>query len=193
MRLFVAAELDEELRQRAAAIADSLRAASERDGRRAIAWVAPANLHFTLRFIGEADAATARRIVEQLAAPFDVPPFSLTVAGVGTFPHSGPPRVVWLGVTVGASELSSLALAVNARLDAIELPRENRPFRPHLTLGRVKGPTGPGFREKLAAAREASAGNCTVRRVTLFESRLSPRGSTYSVVATSPLGYHRQQ
>jgi RNA 2',3'-cyclic 3'-phosphodiesterase len=192
MRLFVAAELDETVRRRAGAIAETLRAASERDGRRVISWVAPSNLHFTLQFIGEAEAATAKRIVGQLAPPFDLPPFEITVAGAGVFPHSGPPRVVWLGVTLGAPALSALALAVNARLVALGLPREERPFRAHLTLGRVKGPTGTGFREALAAARDASAGTCTIDHATLFESHLSPRGSTYSVVVLSPLGYHRQ-
>jgi RNA 2',3'-cyclic 3'-phosphodiesterase len=191
MRLFVAAELDDVVKQRAAAVAARLRAAGDADGRRSVSWVAPANLHVTLRFIGDADPATAQRIVEQLAAPMDLPAFDITVAGVGVFPPSGPPRVVWLGVVDGGVELATLARQVNQRLDAIGLPREDRPFRAHLTLGRVKGPTGPRLRDALAAARTADVGRCTIGRVTLFESLLSPRGSTYAVVTTSSLGYHR--
>lgn len=191
MRLFVAAELDDAVKQRAAAIAATLRDAADADGRRSVSWVAPANLHFTLQFIGEADPPTARRVVDQLAPPFDLSAFDLTIAGAGCFPPSGPPRVVWLGVADGGVPLAALAREVNRRLDAIGLPREDRPFRAHLTIGRVKGPTGARLRAALAAARDAEAGRCTVSRVTLFESHLSPRGSTYSVVATSPLGYHR--
>jgi 2'-5' RNA ligase len=191
MRLFVAAELDDAVKQRAAAIATKLREAADADGRRSVSWVAPANLHFTLQFIGEAAPPTVDRIVEGLTPPFDLPPFDLTIAGAGSFPPSGPPRVVWLGVAAGGVPLAALARQVNQRLDAIGLPREDRPFRAHLTIGRVKGPTGARFRAALAASRDAVVGRCTVCRVTLFDSQLSPRGSTYSVVATSPLGYHR--
>jgi 2'-5' RNA ligase len=191
MRLFVAAELDDVVRRRAASIAATLRAAGDADPRRRVSWVAPANLHFTLRFIGDADAVTAQRVVDRLAPPIDLPAFDVAVAGVGVFPPSGAPRVVWLGVVDGGAALASLARAVNQRLETIGLPREDRPFRPHLTLGRVKGPAGQQLRHALEAARDAEVGRCTIDKVTLFDSRLSPRGSTYSVVAVSPLGYHR--
>jgi RNA 2',3'-cyclic 3'-phosphodiesterase len=188
MRLFVAAELDDSVRAFAADVASKLRAAADADGRRSVTWVAPANLHFTLQFIGEAEPATARRVVDQLSPAFEVPAFEVAVGGVGTFPPSGTPRVVWLGLLDGGGPLAALARAVNQRLNAIGLPREDRPFRAHLTLGRVKGPVGPRFRDALAAARDASAGRCRIVRVTLFESRLSPHGSSYAVVTTSPLG-----
>jgi RNA 2',3'-cyclic 3'-phosphodiesterase len=191
MRLFVAAELDAAVRKRAAAISATLRAAADADGRRAVSWVAPENLHFTLQFIGDTDEATAKRIVGQLVPPFELPVFDVSISDVGTFPPSGPPRVVWLGVSDGGVELAAVAREVNRRLDAIGLPHEDRPFRAHLTIGRVKAPTGPRFREALFAARNVAVGRCTVSGVTLFESHLSPRGSTYSVVATSRLGYHR--
>jgi RNA 2',3'-cyclic 3'-phosphodiesterase len=188
MRLFVAAELDEIVRARAAAVTARLRAAADSDGRGAVSWVAPANLHFTLRFIGEVDAGVAARVAARLAPGFELPAFEVSVGGVGTFPTSGPPRVVWLGVSEGDGGLAALAGAVNDRFDSIGLPREQRSFRAHLTIGRVKGPAGPRFREALAAARDSVVGRCAIDRVTLFESRLSPRGSTYSVVATSRLG-----
>jgi RNA 2',3'-cyclic 3'-phosphodiesterase len=190
MRLFVAAELDDAVRERAAAIQARLRRACEADQRHTISWVAPQNLHFTLQFIGGAEAGVARQVVEQLTPPFDAPPVEVTVAGVGTFPPAGQPRVVWLGVADGGVSLAALAREVNGRLDAIGLPRDDRLFRAHLTLGRVKGPTGSRFREALAALRETAAGRCRVDQVTLFESRLSPHGSTYAVVLRTRLGYH---
>ncbi len=191
MRLFVAAELDDTVKRGVAPVEATLREAADADGRRTVSWVAPQNLHFTLQFIGDADAATAERIVRHLTQPLDVSPFQVAIAGVGTFPPSGPPRVIWLGVSEGGPQLGALARAVNQRLDAIGLPREDRPFRAHLTIGRVKGPVGLRLREALAALREVAVGRCTIARVALFESRLSPRGSIYSVVAASPLGYHR--
>jgi RNA 2',3'-cyclic 3'-phosphodiesterase len=187
MRLFVAAELDDAVRASAAAVAARLRAAAA-DGRGAVSWVSAQNLHFTLRFIGEVEPAVAALVAARIAPPFDLPVFDVAVGGVGAFPPTGPPRVVWLGVTLGGAELAALARAVNQRLDAIGLPRDDRAFRAHLTLARVKGPTGPRLREALASARDDVAGRCAIDRVTLFESRLSPRGSAYSVVATSPLG-----
>jgi len=191
MRLFVAVELDEAVRRGAARIASSLASASEQGGgRRSVTWVAQQNLHLTLQFLGEVDSDLARTVAERLAAPLAVPVFDVGVAGVGTFPPSGPPRVIWLGVTDGAAPLAALYREVDHRLEGLGFPREDRPFRGHLTLGRVKAPCGPRFREALAGARTANAGRCRVDHVTLFESRLSPQGSTYSVVATSRLGYH---
>jgi RNA 2',3'-cyclic 3'-phosphodiesterase len=188
MRLFVAAELDDTVRTLAADVTSTLRAAADADGRRSVNWVATANLHFTLQFIGDVEPPTVRGVVDRLSPPFEVPAFDVAIGGVGTFPASGPPRVVWLGVTDGGVQLAALARAVNRRLDAIGLPREDRPFRAHLTLGRVKGPVGPRLRDALAAARDTAAGRCRITRVTLFESRLSPYGSTYAVVTTLALG-----
>ncbi len=193
MRLFLAVELDEPVRRAAADTASALVAALERAGiRRGITWVAPGNLHFTLHFLGEVEQGTARAVVERMAVPLDVAPFDLSLSGLGTFPPSGPPRVIWLGVAEGARELTAVHAEVGRRLDGLGLPRENRPFGAHLTLGRVKAPLGPRLREALAATPLAREARCRVDHVTLFESRLSARGATYSVLAASRLGYHQR-
>jgi len=191
VRIFVAVEIDEVVRRKAASVSAGLRAALEQSrDRRGVAWVVPQNLHITLQFLGETDASRAKAVADRLAPPFDTPPFDVAVAGLGTFPPSGPPRVIWLGVTDGAAQLSALYRAVALRLDGLGFPRDARPFHGHLTLGRVKTACGPRLRDAMSAARAADAGRCSVDHVTLFESRLSQAGSTYSVVATSPLGYH---
>ena len=79
---------------------------------------------------------------------------------------------------------------MSRRLEGLGFPRESRPFRAHLTLGRVKAPLGPRAGEILAGTSVARDARCRVDHLTLFESRLSPRGATYSVVATARLGYH---
>jgi RNA 2',3'-cyclic 3'-phosphodiesterase len=76
---------------------------------------------------------------------------------------------------------------VDARLDGLDVDREDRPFRAHLTLGRVKGPLGPGARQALRSVRADQVGACEVGSVTLFESRLSPRGPSYAALARAPL------
>ena len=192
MRLFVAVELDEAVRREAARVSRALAAALERHGTgRGVAWVAPQNLHLTLQFLGEVDPPAARAVVERLSVPVAIPPFDLALAGLGVFPPTGPPRVIWAGVAEGADALVAAHGEVGRRLEGLGFPRENRPFRSHLTLGRVKAPLGPRLGEVLAETALVGETRCRVDHLTLFESRLSPRGATYSVVATAGLGYHQ--
>ncbi len=192
MRLFLAVELDDAARRAAADAARTLAAALERRGiRHGIGWVGPANLHFTLHFLGEVDAPTARAVIDAVSPPLAVPPFELALAGLGTFPAAGPPRVIWLGVSDGARELADVHGEVGRRLEGVGVPIERRPFSAHLTLGRVKSPVGPRLREAFADVPAVREARCQVDHLTLFESRLSPRGATYSVIATARLGYHQ--
>ena len=191
MRTFIAVEIDEAVRRRAAQLSRALASALERGGdRRTVAWVAPQNLHLTLRFLGEIDAAAVEAVKGRLAAPLETPAFDVGLSGLGTFPPAGPPRVVWLAVSGGAKGLSDVSVEVDSRLAGLGLPKEERGFHAHLTLGRVKRPVGSRLSEAIAAAGAADAGRCLVDHVTLFESRLAPSGATYSVIATSRLGYH---
>lgn len=191
MRLFVAVELDEAVRREAARVARTLAAALDRQGTgRGVAWVAAENLHLTLQFLGEVDAPTARIVADRVSEPLAIPAFDVALGGLGTFPPAGPPRVIWVGVTEGAGQLAASHAEVSRRLDGLGFPRENQPFRAHLTLGRVKAPLGRHVSEILAGTSVAREARCRVDHLTLFESRLSPRGATYSVVATARLGYH---
>jgi RNA 2',3'-cyclic 3'-phosphodiesterase len=188
MRLFVAVELSEAVRQEAARVTGELADAFGPDARRAVAWVAPDKMHLTLRFIGEADPATGKELVRRVAVPFATPAFRLAVGGVGAFPRQGPPRVIWLGIPEGAEALARIHDEIEARLDGLGIEREDRPFRAHLTLGRVKAMLRPAARQALASIRAADVGTCDVHEVTLFESLLSPRGATYTALARGPLG-----
>jgi 2'-5' RNA ligase len=191
MRLFVAVELDDAVRREAAGVAAALAAVLERGGGRPIVtWVAPQNLHLTLQFLGEVDAPLARIVVERLTPPFALPTFDVALAGLGAFPPSGPPRVIWLGVTKGADALAAVYREVDHRLEGLGFARDDRPFRAHLTLGRVKAPLSPRFRDTLAGVRTTSGTHCRADHIALFESLLSRNGSTYSVIATARLGYH---
>ncbi len=179
------------MRREAAQLSRCVAAALEHaGGRRSVAWVAPQNLHLTLRFLGEIDASAAEAVKDRLVPPFATPAFEVGLSGLGTFPSMGPPRVIWLGVSAGAVALSDVAREVDARLEGLGLPNEERGFHAHLTLGRVKSPVGRRERDAIAAVGAADAGRCLVDHVTLFESRLSPSGASYSVIATSRLGYH---
>jgi 2'-5' RNA ligase len=188
MRVFVAVELDEALRAKAARTADRLAEALGPGARRAVTWVAETNLHLTLRFLGEVDERVARQVQERIARPFSTPAFPLALGGLGAFPPAGPPRVLWLGVTEGGPGLLRLHEEIEARLDGLGFEREDRPFRAHLTIGRVKAPLGPSARRAIASVPAVDLGRCTIGRVTLFESRLTPRGPVYTAKAHGALG-----
>ena len=179
MRLFVgvevgssiaeaASELIEELRRRVSALAPQAR----------VTWVPPQNVHITVRFIGHVDEGRSQVIHSALEGALDVAPFDAGIQGVGAFPGRGAPRVFWAGVADGRESLLDVEQAVSARLGDV-LPEEERPYSPHLTLARVKDPAGiktPAVFEGLTAA---VLGRVHVEAITLFESRLSPKGPTY--------------
>ena len=86
------------------------------------------------------------------------------------------------GIQTQSAAVHALIDEIEARLDGLGLVREDRPFRAHLTLGRVRAPIGPAARQGLASVAASEIGSCDVREVTLFESRLSPRGPTYTAI-----------
>jgi len=187
MRLFIAVELGKSVQDVAASLIDVLRHRAAREAPHSkVTWVEPGRMHLTLRFIGEVDAARAERILNVLREPIALAPFSVRWQGLGAFPKKGPPRVLWVGVVAGAEALTDLEAAVSARLVTLEIPREERPYSPHLTLGRVRDARGL----RTAALFQDLAphlGETRVEAITLFESRLSPKGPTYTKLQQTPL------
>jgi 2'-5' RNA ligase len=188
MRLFVAAEIDPALAQELARVAGELRKRVDARAPRArLTWVAPDRLHFTIRFIGEADEAHAAAIAAALAAPVDVAPFDLTMAGVGAFPASGRPRVIWAGISEGGPAMTTLERHVSARLATCGIPSEEREYSPHLTLARVRDAATLRSRDVLDSPLQGPFGTTRVDTITLFQSRLSPKGPTYVALQRTPL------
>src|SRR3954462_1926674 len=136
MRLFVAVELAEDVVAAPAATAAAVRRGL--DARVHAAWVQPGNMHLTVRFIGEVDEERAGPLIRALALPLEVPPFVIELAGCGVFPPSGPPRVIWIGITQGFPSLAAMHAEFNRRLRPFGFEPERRPFSAHLTLARVK-------------------------------------------------------
>ena len=187
MRLFTAIELGEDARGRAGRLIDELRrraAAMAPDAR--ITWIPPDRLHLTLRFIGQVDDAGAGRLLHALRQPAGLTPFVVRWGRPGAFPARGAPRVLWVGVERGTAELEALEAEVSARLASAGLPREERPYRPHLTLARVR--EAAGLRAAALFERSVPApGETRVDAITLFESRLSPAGPAYIALQKTPL------
>ena len=183
MRLFAAVEIDPSvvatltefgaaLRRRAQTLAAAAR----------ISWVSPEQLHVTTRFIGEVDdkeaAVIAGSLLEELAAE----PFDLVVEGAGAFPERGSPRVLWAGLSAGVAELVALEAEVSSRLVHCGVPREDRPYRPHVTLARVREPAGLRTAALFEALSTERFGTTRVEAITLFQSRTSPKGAVYTAL-----------
>jgi 2'-5' RNA ligase len=187
VRLFVAVNLPEHERRAAFDATAPLR-----DGDLPVKWVQPAGLHVTMKFLGDVPEDRAALIGAALdAAVRAVRPFEVMLGGIGAFPSSARPRVIWLGVEIHPA-LELLANDVEKALGPFGFEAELRPFRPHITIGRAK--QGGGVRPGRFAAFERLAagvsydGVAAVASVDLMESILRLEGAEYDVRHRSFLG-----
>jgi len=186
-RLFVALEPPGPLRRQLAALAAELR----RLGGRAAAevrWVPPEQIHLTLQFLGNAPEERlpeVQRAVEQAAAA--AAPLHLLVRGAGGFPSARRPRVLWAGVEGDLAPLAGLARELGRSLAPLGFPPEERPFSPHLTLGRA-GEGVPGLAGALAAVRDRDLGTWRAAEITLFRSHLSAAGARHEPLSKAAMG-----
>jgi 2'-5' RNA ligase len=185
LRTFIAIDLGKSIRDRCLALQDTLvRGGAE------LKWVEEENIHLTLLFLGEVEDRELPALCKAVAdccAERDA--FPLSVESVGCFPNPRRPRIVWVGVGAGSEEVRALHDALEPPL--LELGcyrREDRPYTPHITLGRIKGDRAP---DALAAslARQAKwrGGETTVREVCVFSSELTPQGPIYTVLSRAKL------
>jgi RNA 2',3'-cyclic 3'-phosphodiesterase len=191
MRLFIGIELPAQLQAEVSRATETLAEELARVAPRiALRWVRPPNLHLTVWFLGEVDEPRAGEIIEVLGEPFQTPAFTLRIGGVGTFPPSGPPRALWLGVHDGASSLVAVHAELSARLGKIGLEPERRGYSPHLTVGRFKEVRRADVSvvRRLIARSTDVIGECGIDAVALVRSRLSPKGSQYEKLLRVPLG-----
>lgn len=155
-----------------------------------VRWVSPEKIHLTLKFFGNVDESRIDPIVKSAEGPTQTTsPFSVTVRGVGAFPHFKNPRVVWMGLVEGKEALISFQKELEKELERIGFEPEERPFQPHLTLGRVKSNRG---RDELVGRmekyREETFGAFQVERLILFRSDLKPSGPIYTALRAVEFG-----
>jgi len=188
MRLFVAIDLDNGIRDRVAEFASGLRRAAPD-----VRWTLPQSWHITLKFIGEVAPDRLSKIKEQLEK-INSGPTDTRVRGTGFFPTARSARVFWAGVQ-GDSALAALAEAVDRSLGSIGIPFEERPFTPHLTLARSASAsrgTEPSasakqqfakLQKQLEKVPEPDFGTMTAREFFLYQSKTSPKGAEYTKLA----------
>lgn len=150
-------------------------------------WVRPESIHLTMKFLGYVEPS---RISQLLLALEPVGTaqhgFSMEVQGVGVFPHIKHPKILWVGITGQTQALQELVLEIEAALEPLGFPPEEKPYHPHLTLARIKRDNalvGSALLENAVLEREQHFGTFTVDRLTLFQSDLDSTGATYT-----PLG-----
>ena len=194
MRLFVALDIEEDIRNRIAHFMDGVRTTAP-DAR----WVNPESLHVTLKFIGEKPDAMVKQI-EAVLGTIEAGPIEVRFRETGFFPTPGSARVFWVGIEAD-SGLAQLAKNVDQVSAGIGIPEEQRAFSPHLTLARAGTRTGtssgvPRWRkgdranrqfaklqEKLEKTPPPDFGTMTAREFFLYRSQLSSQGARYTKIA----------
>jgi RNA 2',3'-cyclic 3'-phosphodiesterase len=179
MRLFVALDIPEDVRNSLAALSAELRRTCK-DGR----WPRIEGLHVTLKFLGETPAENVAKIQAALATVPLRPAIPVIFRGLGFFPNDRRPRVLWAGVDAGP-ELAALAAAVNAALDPLGIPPEERTFSPHLTLARFDNPRKlDALHTAIEKAGPLEFGAVTAQEFHLYQSVLKPGGAEYTRLST---------
>ena len=150
-----------------------------------VRWVNPSGIHLTLKFLGPTDPNLANRIIAAMDRQFDAPAVpQLTLAGLGTFPTGRNPRVIWAGVSGDPVTLDALHQRAEDAATGLGWPAEKRPFRPHLTLGRVRDRASARQRQAIAdvIARSVLPAASLWRpdTIRLYRSELTPRGAIYT-------------
>lgn len=186
MRLFIAVDLSSEVTAHARKVIERLQATEAR-----ARWVDVRQMHLTLSFLGDVDEIEMAAICKVLDAVGDeCEPFDLEIGGVGAFPNSDNARTLWLGILRGEAELSELHERLDGRLRDLGYPGEERRYKPHLTLGRVRE-NPPEVLEalgaELAQLGDLHAGVTDVCEIVLYQSKPGREGPTYEALHSADL------
>ncbi|MEM7331941.1 MAG: RNA 2',3'-cyclic phosphodiesterase [Chloroflexota bacterium] len=176
IRTFIAIDLPEEVKHYLEAVSKEL---DQQMPKRAVRWVKPELMHLTLRFLGDTTVSQLPSISKALSAHLTEKSFSLKLSQLGAFPNKNKPRVIWVGLGGEMKRLQQTQAQVETALTDLDWPPDRLPFKPHLTLGRVKqtelfkGKTWGGHVEPLAF---------DVTAVHLMQSELTSKGPNYSIL-----------
>lgn len=185
LRAFVAIELPENIQD---AIRELQRSFAFH--RLDIRWVKPVNLHLTVKFLGNvhaSDIETFGRVLSGTAA--NHPVFDLRPQGVGIFPNIRRPRIIWTGIAGQTTVLRSVWKSVENALVPLGFTAEKRPYRGHLTIGRVKTHMDQGrLVNALRAHQDFASESFSVKRLVMFKSELGPSGPVYTKLWKVPFG-----
>lgn len=180
-RLFCAFELPESLR---ALIKEHSERVREAVPEAAASWSRVENIHLTVKFFGDVDqvkipaiSAAAERVVKEFSA------IQISVGGTGVFPKPNRPQVLWIGIQDSSGALSKLHKQLEDAFAREGFPKEDRAFRPHLTLARIRKAHDAGRLARTHLGMEFNEVGVTLDELILFRSELSPKGSKYTAIS----------
>jgi 2'-5' RNA ligase len=177
IRSFVAIELTQETREKLVIIQEQLKQSQAK-----VRWVNPNGIHLTLKFLGNIHPAQVDEIAETAAREVEnEPPLTLRPSGLGAFPSLSNPRVLWVGIQGEVERLRNIQTCLENTLERLGFGREQRPFRPHLTLGRLKDRRS---KQRLVHAIDTlqlpEFDSFDVTEIILYKSDLRPTGAIYT-------------
>ncbi len=175
LRLFTGLYLSQEVRRHVADISAALS-----EGVEGIRWVPQENLHVTLKFLGSRDQSLIKDLVETMRKATDYLPLTLTVGGVGAFPSLGSARVIWVGASDLEGRVDKVYNVLEKGAAKCGFPKEKRPYRPHITIGRAR--KGPITITPEVAGRFDQELPLEIDEILLFSSQLTSTGAEYTVL-----------
>ena len=187
IRVFIAIDLPKSIQD---SIENQTSRLRQDTGNGLVRWVPPANMHLTLKFIGSISTSHVDFLKQMLTqAAESHSPFDLQIGGIGSFPNSKRPRVIWVGIHAPA-DLASLQKNIEAGATRLGYEKEERPFSPHLTLGRVRSDIAPADLQKIRSTLDSfqlgSIGSAKIDAVHLYKSDLHSDGSVYTKLFSVP-------
>lgn len=176
IRAFLAIELSDGVRASLAALTTHLRKSAPK-----VSWVQPQNMHLTLRFLGDIAPSALDLLLDELARPLcEIECFHLSVQGIGAFPNQRKPAVIWASIGDPSERLFEAQALTESAARSIGLEPEERPFTPHITLGRVRDRRQPiELFDAIERDEEFRAGEFSVHAVSLFSSELTPEAAIH--------------
>lgn len=185
IRAFIAAEINDAIR---AELADVQSVLEKANGH--VSWVRPQNIHCTLVFLGDIFQPAVDSAAGALAkAAAGNKPFELEIRGLGYFGSARSPRIIWSGIAGAVTPLVKLQDDLVAAGLAAGLQPDEKPFKPHLTIGRVRSSrNAPALVRALEENKNKSFGKLSVQRIVLMQSRLTANGPEYTLLQSAALG-----
>ncbi len=180
IRAFIAVEIDESNKQKICGLISGLKK-SEADAK----WITEDQMHLTLKFLGNTDKSEIQKISDALSDIADnFNSFKINFSEIGAFPNMNRPAVIWLGIDKGAGILKMLNEKIETALEKIRFRQENREFKPHLTLARIRSPKNTPNLIKLIKETSFNSGDndSRINKLTLFQSALNPKGAVHTII-----------
>lgn len=184
LRTFIAVDLPNDIHNALQELQNNLK-----DSMPDVRWTKYGNIHLTLKFLGDVELSRIEKISKSIQYIADgYSQFNIGLAKVGAFPSSRKPSIIWVGIEEGSEKVAEIAGRIESSMEKLGFPMEKRPFKPHLTIGRVRELNHPAIMAKSLENNEiGKIGEFRVEKISLIKSQLDPSGSIYTTLSEALL------